>query len=148
VAAGRTWSMAVGTVLARVIAGIPHLLSRTHDPSFIRDPEAFVEVRTPEEVAGRIASVLPDLLAAEGILLVEIPNVGPDGYGGWAVRVPLSEQPWADGEVCLDKAGRIALAGIPRPLRGADVPAVAAALLAVHTCRAKVLAPKDRGEPA
>ena len=133
-AAGRTWSMAVGTVLARVIAGIPHLLSRTHDPSFIRDPDAFVEVRTPEEVAGRIASVLPDLLAAEGILLVELPNIAPDGYGGWAVRVPLSEQPWADGEVCLDKEGRIALAGIPRPLRVADVPAVAAALLAV--CRA------------
>lgn len=131
-AAGRTWAMAVGTALARLIAGIPNLLNRTHDPSFIRDPDAFVEVRTPEEVAERIASVLPDLLAAKGILLVELPAVAPDGYGGLAVRVPLSEQPWADGEVCLDKAGRIAFAGIPRPLPVADSPAVAAALLAIH----------------
>lgn len=76
--------------------------------------------------------MLPDLLAAEQILLVELPSVAADNYSGWAVRVPLSEQPWADGEVCLDRAGRVALAGIPRPLRVADVPAVAAALLAVH----------------
>lgn len=146
-AAGRTWAMAVGAVLARLIAGIPNLLTCTHEPSFIRDPDARVEVRTPEEVARRIASVLPDLLAAEQILLVELPGVAADDYNGWAVRVPLSEQPWADGEVCLDRAGRVALAGIPRPLRVADVPAVAAALLAVHACRAKVLAPKDREEP-
>jgi len=128
--------MAVGTVLARVIAGIPNMLSRTHDPSFIRDPDAFVEVRTPEEVAGRIASVLPALLAAEGILLVELPNIAPDGYGGWAVRIPLSEQPWADGEVFLDRTGRIALAGIPRSLPIADAPTVAAALLAIHAATA------------
>ncbi|SKL84164.1 Uncharacterised protein [Mycobacteroides abscessus subsp. massiliense] len=131
-AAGRTSSMTARTVLTRVIAGIPNLLSRTHDPNFIRDPDAFVEVRTPEEVADRIASVLPALLTAEGILLLELPDIEPDGYGGWSIRVPLSEQPWADGEVFLDRTGRIALAGIPLPLPVADSPAVAAALLAVY----------------
>ncbi|MFA4084321.1 hypothetical protein ONA92_21725 [Mycobacteroides salmoniphilum] len=128
--------MTARTVLARVIAGIPNLLSRIHDPSFIRDPDTFVEVRTPEEVADRIASVLPALLAAEGIMLVELPYLGPDGYGGWSIRVPLSEQPWADGEVFLDRTGRIVLAGIPRQLPVADVPGVAAALLAIHAATA------------
>ncbi len=125
--------MTTRQILAQVIAAIPNLLHQTTSPSFIRDPDTHVHVRTPEEVADKIASILPALLAAEGCVLVELPNIEPDGYGSWSVRVPLSEQPWADGEVFINRAGRITLAGIPTRLPLADVPAVGAALLAMHT---------------
>ncbi|WP_234783894.1 hypothetical protein [Mycobacteroides immunogenum] len=125
--------MSARGVLTRVIAGIPDLLSCIVTQRFIRDTATHVHVRTAGEVADRIAAVLPALLAAEGYELVELPGICPDGYGGWSVRVPLTGQPWADGEVRIDDAGRVALAGVPLRLEVVDVPAVAAALLAVHT---------------
>ncbi|WP_255785919.1 hypothetical protein [Mycobacteroides abscessus] len=120
-------------VLKQLITGIPDLLARTITPSFSRDPEPYMHISTLDEVADRIASLLPALLAAEGYALIELPHLEPDGYGSWSVRVPLSEQPWADGEVLFDRHGRFALIGIPSKLPAADAPAVAAALLAVHT---------------
>lgn len=119
--------------LRRVIAAIPDLLWHRATRNFIRDADTHDQVRTQEEVADRIASILPALLATEGYVLVELPNIEPDGYGSWSVRVPLSEQPWADGEVIRTGQCSITLCGLPRPLPLRDVPALAAALLAMHT---------------
>lgn len=119
--------------LTRLIASIPNLLTDVATPTFIRDPSASVRLRTPHEVADRIASVLPALLAAEGYAVVELPRIEPDGFGGWSVRVPMSDRPWADGEIYLDPTGRVALANIAPRVPPADVPTLAAALLAVHT---------------
>lgn len=125
--------MSARAVLTRLIAGIPDLLGRTATPNFIGDPAAHVHVRSTDEVADRIASVLPALLAAEGYMLVQLPNIDPDGYGGWSVRVPLSEQPCADGEVFIDQTGRLALSGFPSRIPLRDALGLAAALLAIHT---------------
>lgn len=125
--------MTARAVLTQLIAGIPDLLGRTVTPRFIADPAAYAHVRSADEVADRIASVLPALLAAEGYVLVQLPNIGPDGYGGWSVRVPLSEQPSADGEVFIDRAGRLVLCGFPSRIPICDAQALAAALLAIHT---------------
>ncbi|SHQ49166.1 hypothetical protein [Mycobacteroides abscessus] len=125
--------MTVRQILAQVIAGIPNLLHQDATARFIRDPATHVHVHTPDEVADKIASILPALLAAEGCVILELPHIAPDGHGGWSVRVPLSEQPWADGEIFINQAGGITLAGIPAKLPLSDVPAVGSALLAVHT---------------
>lgn len=125
--------MTARAVLTRLIAGIPDLVSRHVTPRFISDPPAYMHVRSADEVADRIASVLPALLAGEGYVLVQLPNIDPDGYGGWSVRVPLSEQPCADGEVFIDQDNRLALAGFPSRIPIVDAPGLASALLAIHT---------------
>lgn len=112
---------------------MPNLLSRKATPSFIRDPDSHVHVCTQDEVADKIASILPALLLAEGYLLMELPNIEPDGYGGWSVHVPLSERPWAGGEIRIAHTGHVLLAGVPPRLPLADAPTVAGALLAIHT---------------
>ncbi|SHS19440.1 Uncharacterised protein [Mycobacteroides abscessus subsp. abscessus] len=134
--------------LRRVIAAIPDLLWHHATRSFIRDADTHVQIRTQDEVADRIASILPALLAAEGYVLVELPNIDPDGYGSWSVRVPLSEQPWADGEVIRTGSASIALAGVPAAIPLRDVPAVAAALLAMHTALDLTRSSSPRYRPA
>lgn len=124
--------------ISQAIAGIPNLLGITQKRLGDTHPTALVY--TPEQVAARIAAVLPPLLQAAGWLLVELPDVGVDEYGSESVRVPLSDQPWADGAVRLDRTprgNRLALSGIRTPLAVDDAPTVAAALLAAHaaSCR-------------
>lgn len=118
-------------VLRRAIAGIPSLLSSEVVANFVRDAPTHVRVHSLEEVAGKISALLPALLIAEGYMLVEVAHVEPDGFGGWSVRVPLSERPWADGEVYL-QSGAVVLGGVPSRIPVGDAEAVAAALLAVR----------------
>ncbi|TDZ94802.1 hypothetical protein [Mycobacteroides salmoniphilum] len=135
VAADRTVDMArrIEAKISQAIAGVPNLLGTTQ--TRLGDTHPTTLVYTPEQVAARIAAVLPSLLQAAGCLLVELPEVGLDEYGSESVRVPLGGQPWADGAVRLDRTprgNRLALSGIPTPLAADDAPTVAAALLAMH----------------
>lgn len=128
----------VEALISQAIAGIPNLLGTTQ--TRLGDTHPTTLVYTPEQVAARIAAVLPSLLQAAGCLLVELPDVARDAYGFQSVRVPLGGQPWADGTVRLhatSRGNRLTLSGIPTPLAAADAPAVAAALLAAHaaSCR-------------
>ncbi|SHY94369.1 hypothetical protein [Mycobacteroides abscessus] len=128
----------VEALISQAIAGIPNLLGTTQ--TRLGDSQPTTLVYTPEQVAARIAAVLPSLLQSAGCLLVELPDVAQDAFGSESVRVPLSGQPWADGAVRLHRAprgNRLTLSGIPTPLAADDAPTLAAALLAAHaaSCR-------------
>lgn len=122
----------VEALIRQAIAGIPNLLDITQTRLGTHPTTV---VYTPEEVAARIASVLPPLLQSVGCLLVELPDVARDAFGSESVRVPLGGQPWADGTIRLHRTpsgNRLTLSGIPAPLATDDAPTVAAALLAMH----------------
>ncbi|WP_019969751.1 hypothetical protein [Mycobacterium sp. 141] len=116
------------------ITSVPGLLTTERTGKFTHAAE--VVVHSEHDVAARIAAVLPGKLRGAGFVIVELPIVEPDEYGGKGVRVPLSSRPGADCEVWIDRApaGELVavLGGIPQRLPVGDAPVVAAALLAVH----------------
>ncbi|WP_234797275.1 hypothetical protein [Mycobacteroides chelonae] len=86
---------------------------------------------TQPEVAARIAAVLPQTLKSRNCALLSLPTVGPDDFGGIGIRIPLTDQPWADAEICIDVRSRVlGLVGLPSRLPIQDASTLAAALIA------------------
>ncbi|SLF39610.1 hypothetical protein [Mycobacteroides abscessus] len=118
--------------ISRIIASIPNLLSATVTERFTGKSEHVVY--SQERVAEAIAAVLPANLKAEGYLLVRLANVETDDTGRRSVRVPITAQPWADGEVLISPRGdQVAIRNVPDVLPMQDIPALASALMAAYS---------------
>ena len=120
---------ATADAIEQVIADMRNLLSLTRTPKYSETP--VTEVHSQDQVASRIAGVLPELLRERGFVVVRLPAVQMDDFGCPSVRVFLSDRPWADGEVYA-QADRLVWTSVPALVLLQDAPAVAAALLAVH----------------
>lgn len=124
--------MNVRTALREVIEHIPNLLSATVIERFTERREHVVH--TQEHVAELIASVLPGNLLAKGYLIVKLPTIATDDNGRRSIRVPVTAQPWVDGQVRIGPRGdEVAIVNVPAGLPTQDAPALAAALLAAHS---------------
>lgn len=118
--------------ISRIIASIPNLLSATVTERFTGKSEHVVY--SQERVAEAIAAVLPANLKAERYLLVRLANVETDDTGRRSVRVPITAQPWADGEVLISPRGdQVAIRNVPDVLPMQDIPALASALMAAYS---------------
>ncbi|EIV23286.1 hypothetical protein BKG58_10070 [Mycobacteroides abscessus subsp. abscessus] len=85
------------------------------------------------EIAVKVARALLHRLGDRGYQVVWLPPVNEDEFGTRTVQVPLSFQPWADGEVRLNEHGTgVVIAHVPSRLPIRDAPQLAAALLAAH----------------
>lgn len=90
-------------------------------------------VFSQEDIAGHVASTLMENLSTKGCQVVELPPVETDEYGSRTVRVPITGQGWAYGEVRIDeRRDRLAIVDIPARLPIDDAPQLAAALLATY----------------
>lgn len=91
------------------------------------------KVFTQDDIAGHVASTLADKLGDKGCRIVELPPVETDEYGSRTVRVTITGQGWAYGEVRIDERhDRLVIVDIPSRLPIDDAPAVAAAMLAAY----------------
>ncbi|SIC55925.1 Uncharacterised protein [Mycobacteroides abscessus subsp. abscessus] len=125
--------MNVRTAISQIIEHIPNLLSANVFERFSGTSEHVVH--TQAHVADLIASVLPSNLLAEGYLIIELPTI-EDENGRRLVRVPITAQPWADGEVRISRQGDlVAIVNVPAKLPMQDVPALACALMAAWAVR-------------
>lgn len=123
--------MDVRAAVREVIASVPGFFGTTRKHTIGVGVDEIVY--SQDEIAQRVAAVLPDGLAARGVALVGLPPVECEEPGRRWVRVPVTGQPWADGEVRIGARGdRVAFVNIPAGLLVQDVPGFAAALLAVH----------------
>ncbi len=117
--------------IQQVIEHIPNLLSATVVERFTEKPEHVVH--TQEHVADLIASVMPANLLAKGYMVIGLPNIETTDTGRRSIRVPITAQPWSDGEVRISPRGdEVAIVNIPALLPMQDVPALATALMAAH----------------
>lgn len=120
--------------IAQIIEGIPNLFGLTRKVNIGADGETETVVYTQAQVAGLIASMLPDGLKAEGCLVIELPVIQADEAGRLYVEVPITARPWASGEIRISPRGdEVAVANVPPVLPMQDVPALACALMAAHT---------------
>lgn len=117
--------------IREVIAGVPGFFGTTRKRTIGVGVDEIVY--SQDEIAQRVAAVLPDGLAARGVALVGLPPVECEEPGRRWVRVPVTGQPWVDGEVRIGARGdRVAFVNIPASLLVQDVPGFAAALMAAH----------------
>lgn len=117
--------------IQQVIEHIPNLLSATVVERFTEKSEHVVH--TQEHVADLIASVMPANLLAKGYMVIGLPNIETTDTGRRSIRVPITAQPWSDGEVRISPRGdEVAIVNIPALLPMQDVPALATALMAAH----------------
>ncbi|WP_423487909.1 hypothetical protein [Mycobacteroides sp. PCS013] len=120
--------------IREIIVGMPNLLGLTRKVSIGAEGETETVVYTQAQVAGLIASMLPDGLKAKGCLVIELPVIQTDEAGRRYVEVPITARPWAPGEIRISPRGdEVAIANIPPILPIQDVPALASALMAAHT---------------
>ena len=125
--------MDASRAIREVIEEMPNFFGLTRNVTVGTGGETETQVYTHEEIASHIASTLIDKLSAKGCLLVELPRVDVDEYGSRTVRLPITGQAWAYGEVRIDERhDRLNIVDIPARLPVDDGPAVAAALLATH----------------
>lgn len=126
--------MNVRTAISQAIERIPNLLTSTVIERFTGKSEHVTH--SQEHVADLIAAVLPGSLKSDGYLIVKLPNVDIDDTGRRTIRVPVTAQPWSDGEVRIGPRGdEIAIVNVPARLPVQDAPALANALLAAHSLR-------------
>lgn len=119
--------------IREVIEEIPHLFGLTVRKTIGAEGETETRTYTQAQIAAHVASTLVDKLGAKGCLVVELPTVDTDEYGSRTVRVPITGQGWAYGEVRIDERhDRLAIVDIPSRLPIDSAPLVAAALLATH----------------
>lgn len=126
--------MNVRTAISQAIERIPNLLTSTVIERFTGKAEHVTH--SQEHVADLISAVLPGSLKADGYLIVKLPNVDTDDTGRRTIRVPVTAQPWVDGEVRIGPRGdEVAIVNVPARLPVQDAPALAVALLAAHALR-------------
>lgn len=122
--------------IREVIEGIPHLFGMTRKVTIGAEGDTETIVYTQAEVADVIASILPDALKAKGHMVIELPGIEsvPDQPHRRYVRVPITAQPWSDGEVRISPhSDEVAIRNVPDRLHMQDVPALASALMAAHS---------------
>lgn len=123
--------MNVQAAVREVIASVPGFFGTTRKRTVGVGIDEIVY--TQDQIAQRVAAVLPDSLAAKGFTVVALPPVECDEPGRRWVRVPVTGQPWADGEVRIAPRGdRVAIVNVPADLLVQDVPGLAAALMSAH----------------
>lgn len=126
--------MNVRTAIVEAIERIPNLLGATVTERFTGKRERVTH--SQEHVADLIAAVLPGSLKADGYLIVKLPAIDVDEAGRRTIRVPVTAQPWSDGEVRIGPCGdEVAIVNVPARLPTQDAPALAVALLAAHALR-------------
>lgn len=119
--------------IRQLIEEMPNFFRLTHMLTIGRGDETETREFTQEEIAGHVASTLTEKLGVKGCALVDLPTIETDEYGSRTVRVPLTGQGWAYGEVRLtDRRDQVVIVDIPTRMPVDDAPAVAAALLAAH----------------
>ncbi|SIL60373.1 Uncharacterised protein [Mycobacteroides abscessus subsp. abscessus] len=119
--------------IREVIEEIPHFFGLTVRKTIGAEGETETRTYTQAQIAAHVASTLVDKLSTKGCLVVELPTVDTDEYGSRTVRVPITGQGWAYGEVRIDERhDRLAIVDIPSRLPIDSAPLVAAALLATH----------------
>lgn len=122
--------------IREAIEHMPNFFGRTRKVSIGAEGATETIVYTQSQIADLIACVLPDNLRAAGYALVELPGIDTDQPGRRYVRVPITAQPWADGEVRISPNGdRVSIVNVPAGLPMQDAPALAVALLAAHASR-------------
>lgn len=130
------WRMDARRAIREVIESIPNLFGVTRKKTIGAEGESETVVYTQAQVADMIASILPDALKTKGHMVIELPSIEsvPDQHRRRYVRVPITAQPWADGEVRISPHGdEVAIRNVPDRLHMQDVPALAAALMAAHS---------------
>lgn len=133
--------------IREVIEEIPHFFGLTVRKTIGAEGETETRAYTQAEIAAHVASTLVDKLSAKGCLVVELPTVDIDEYGSRTVRVPITGQGWAYGEVRIDERhDRLAIVDIPSRLPIDSAPLVAAALLATHAAAHPYRSPWKTGE--
>ncbi|MDM3950349.1 hypothetical protein [Mycobacteroides abscessus] len=121
--------------IREVIEDIPHLFGQTRKATIGAEGDTETIVYTQAQVADVIASILPDALKTKGHMVIELPGIEsvPDQPRRRYVRVPITAQPWSEGEVRISPHGdEVAIRNVPDRLHMQDVPALAAALMAAH----------------
>ncbi|SHU93956.1 Uncharacterised protein [Mycobacteroides abscessus subsp. abscessus] len=119
-----------------IIESIPNLFGMTRKVTIGAEGDTETIVYTQAQVADMIASILPDALKAKGHTVIELPGIEsvPDQPRRRYVRVPITAQPWSDGEVRISPHGdEVAIRNVPDRLHMQDVPALASALMAAHS---------------
>lgn len=124
--------MDASKAIRELIEVMPNFFRLTQKAT-IGNPHYETRVYSQQDIAGHIASILMDQLHTKDCLVVELPPVETDEYGSRTVRVPITGQGWAYGEVRIgDKGDRLNIVDIPSRLPIDSAPAVAAALMAAH----------------
>ncbi|ANN98186.1 hypothetical protein [Mycobacteroides abscessus] len=126
--------MNVRTAIAQAIERIPNLLDAAVTERFTGRREHVTHSK--EHVADLISAVLPGSLKSDGYLIVKLPAIDVDDAGRRSIRVPITAQPWSDGEVRIGPRGdEVAIVNVPARMPVQDAPALAVALLAAHALR-------------
>ncbi|SHU53346.1 hypothetical protein [Mycobacteroides abscessus] len=121
------------TAIREAIERIPNFFGQTRNVTIGAEGATETIVYTQSQIADLIACVLPGSLQAKGYALTKLPGIETDQPGRRYVRVPITAQPWADGEVRIAPNGdRVSIVNVPAGLPMQDVPALAVALLAAH----------------
>lgn len=123
------------------IESIPNLLQATAVEKFTG--RQITVTHSQAEVAARISAIFDASMRARGCVVVELPVVQTDIQGGFCVRIPLSAQPGADGEIWVDRNGMLAVASVPARLSVQDAAAVAGALLALSGMQNRCSTPRQ-----
>lgn len=119
--------------IREIIESIPNLFGTTRKVTIGAEGDTETIVYTQAQVADMIASILPDSLKTKGHAVIALPEIDTDESGRRYVRVPITDQPWADGRVRISPHGdQLAIRDVPDKLHMQDVPALAGALMAVY----------------
>ncbi|MEC4840528.1 hypothetical protein R2360_13675 [Mycobacteroides chelonae] len=119
--------------IGEIIESIPNLFGLTRKATIGAEGDTETIVYTQAQVADLIASILPDGLKAKGHTVIALPSIETDETSRRYVRVPITDQPWADGWVRISPHGdQVAIVNVPPKLHMQDVPALASALMAAH----------------
>ncbi len=120
--------------IREIIESIPNLFGTTRKATIGAEGDTETIVYTQAQVADMIASILPDSLKTKGHAVIALPEIDTDDSGRRYVRVPITDQPWADGLVRISPHGdQVAIRDVPDKLPMQDVPSLAAALMAAHS---------------
>lgn len=119
--------------IREIIESIPNLFGTTRKATIGAEGDTETIVYTQAQVADMIASILPDSLKTRGHAVIALPEIDTDDSGRRYVRVPITDQPWADGLVRISPHGdQMAIRDVPDKLPMQDVPALAGALMAAY----------------
>ncbi|MEU9805041.1 hypothetical protein [Mycobacterium sp. NPDC050853] len=119
--------------IREVIEQMPNFFSLTRNTTIGAEGQTETRVYTQDEIAAHVAAKLIAKIHTKRCLVVELPPVETDEYGSQTVRVPITGQAWAYGEVRIDDRGnRLNIVDIPSRLPIDDAPAFAEAVLAAY----------------
>lgn len=131
--------------IRRVIEEIPNFFRLTHKLTIGTGHDTKTKVYTQADIASHVASTLVHKLGDKGCTVIELATVETDEYGSRTVRMPITGQAWAYGEVRIDERNdRLVIVDIPARLPVDDAPVLAAALLAAHAAARPYRSPWEK----